>query len=90
MTLPCLSNLPSVRMLYDMNEMAKMIMLAGAGLFFVGLLFYFGSRLPWFGQLPGDIVVKRDNFTFFMPLGTMLLVSVLLTIVVNVIGRLFR
>ena len=73
-----------------MNDLAKLLMLLGAGLFAAGLLIYFGARLPWFGNLPGDIVVKRDNFTLYMPLGTMLLLSVLLTIALNVIGRLFR
>jgi hypothetical protein len=65
-------------------------MIVGGSLFFVGLLFYFGARLPWFGSLPGDIVVKRDNFTLFAPIGTMIVVSLVLTILLNVIGRLFR
>jgi hypothetical protein len=73
-----------------MSDMAKLFMILGGGLFVVGLLLFFGARLPWFGNLPGDIVVKRDNFTLYAPLGTMLLVSIVLTILVNVIGRLFR
>jgi hypothetical protein len=70
--------------------MAKLLMLVGGGLFFMGLLFFFGARLPWFGNLPGDVVVKRDNFTLFAPFGTMIVVSIVLTILLNVIGRLFR
>lgn len=73
-----------------MNDMAKLLMFMGAGLFIVGMLFYFGARLPWFGNLPGDVVVKRDNFTLYAPIGTMIVVSILLTILINVIGRLFR
>jgi hypothetical protein len=73
-----------------MNDMAKLLMIAGAGLFAFGLLLYFGGRLPWFGNLPGDIVVKRDNFTLYAPLGTMILLSIVLTVVLNVIGRWFR
>jgi hypothetical protein len=38
-------------------------------------------------RLPGDIVIRRDNFTFYMPLGLMLLLSVLLTVVLNLIAR---
>jgi hypothetical protein len=72
------------------NETGKLLMIAGAGLFVLGLLFFFGSRIPWFGNLPGDIVVKRDNFTLYAPIGTMILLSILLTVVLNVIGRLFR
>jgi len=65
-------------------------MVMGAGLFLIGLLIVFGARFPWFGHLPGDIVIKRDNFTLFAPLGTMILLSIVLTIVLNVIARLFR
>lgn len=70
--------------------MAKLLMFVGGGIFVMGLLLYFGARLPWFGSLPGDIVVKRDNFTLYAPLGTMLLVSIVLTILLNVIGRWWR
>ena len=73
-----------------MSEMGRWLMLAGGALLVVGVLVWLGGRLPWFGNLPGDIVVKRDNFTLYAPLGTMLLLSVLLTIVLNVIARLFR
>ena len=74
----------------NMGEMGRWMMFAGGALFVLGVLFWLGGRLPWFGNLPGDIVVKRDNFTLYAPLGTMLLLSVLLTIALNVIGRLFR
>ena len=73
-----------------MSEIGRWMMLAGGALFVMGLLVWLGGRLSWFGNLPGDIVVKRDNLTLYMPLGTMLLLSVLLTIALNVIGRLFR
>lgn len=73
-----------------MNEIGRMLMIAGVGLFFIGLLIVAGGRFGWFGQLPGDIVIKRDNFTFFAPIGSMILLSIMLTIVLNVIGRLFR
>lgn len=74
----------------NMGELGRWMMLAGGALFVVGALVWLGGRLPWFGNLPGDIVVRRDNFTLYAPLGTMLLLSVLLTIVLNVIARLFR
>ena len=70
-----------------MNDMAKLLMFLGGGLFLVGLLLYFGARLPWFGNMPGDIGVKRDNFTIIAPIGTMIVVSVVLTLLLNVIGR---
>lgn len=72
-----------------MSDLGRLLMVAGGGLFLVGLLLFFGSR--WgLGSLPGDIVVRRDNFTLFIPLGTMILLSILLTAVLNLVGRLFR
>ena len=53
-------------------------------------LFALGGRLPWFGSLPGDVTVQRGNMTVYMPCATMIVVSVLLTIVLNVVARLFR
>lgn len=73
-----------------MNDMAKMMMIMGGALFFVGLILYLGGRVPWFGNMPGNIVVKGDNFTVYAPIGTMIVVSVLLTIILNVIARWFR
>ena len=73
-----------------MNELGKLLIIIGAVLLLVGGLLVLGARLPWFGNLPGDIVVKRDNFTLYAPIGTMILVSILLTLLLNVIGRLFR
>lgn len=65
-------------------------MLLGGAVFVIGLLFFLGARLPWFGNLPGDIVVKRDNFTLYAPIGTMIVLSLLLTVVLNILARLFR
>lgn len=73
-----------------MAEIGRVLMIAGAGLFLVGLVIVVGGRFAWFGNLPGDIVIKRENFTVFAPIGSMVLLSILLTIVLNVVGRLFR
>jgi hypothetical protein len=51
------------------------------------LLLAFGPSIPLIGRLPGDIRIERDNVRVFIPLGTMLLVSIVLTILFNVIGR---
>jgi hypothetical protein len=62
------------------------------GLFIVvmGLLFYFwGDKLNWFGRLPGDIKVEKENFKIFIPITTMILISILLTIIVNLIKKIF-
>jgi hypothetical protein len=52
-----------------------------------GIVIVLGPRVPILGHLPGDIVIQRDNVTIFIPLGTMLLVSVIATIVLALINR---
>jgi hypothetical protein len=65
-------------------------MITGVGIFGIGLLLYLGGRIPWLGNLPGNIVVQREHVTVFIPVGTMILVSVVLTVVLNLVARLFR
>jgi hypothetical protein len=59
--------------------MQRLFIAAGVLLVAVGLLWPWLSRLPW-GRLPGDIHIERDGFSFWMPLGTGLLISVLLSL----------
>ena len=62
-----------------MADIGRALLVLGAVLFVVGLLLTLGSRIPGLGRLPGDIVYRKGNFTFYFPLVTSLLVSVLLT-----------
>jgi hypothetical protein len=74
----------------ETSEIGRFVVIAGIVLVLTGALLMVGGRIPWFGQLPGDIVIQRDGFTLFFPLASMLVVSVVLTIVLNVAARLFR
>ncbi|MCW3073462.1 MAG: hypothetical protein JWP69_531 [Flaviaesturariibacter sp.] len=66
----------------------KYILLVGVTIIVIGLIVYFGhDKLRWLGRLPGDIRVERENFRFYMPLATMLLLSLVLTVIVNLIKR---
>jgi hypothetical protein len=73
-----------------MTDLGRMLMIVGGGIFLLGLLMLLAGRIPGLGQLPGDIRVQRGNFTLYAPLGTMLLLSILLTVVLNLIARLWR
>jgi hypothetical protein len=70
--------------------LGRWLMWLGGGLFLMGLLIYLLGKLPWAGRLPGDIVVRRENLTIYAPLGTMIFVSVVLTLILNLIIRLRR
>lgn len=56
----------------------------------LGLIFVFAQHIPFFGKLPGDIVIKKDGFSFYFPVVTFLILSVLITIIINVIFYLFN
>ncbi len=71
-------------------NLGRLLIWIGGALLLLGLLLLLLSRLPWAGRLPGDIVVRREGFTLFVPLGTMVLLSLLLTVVLNLIIRLRR
>jgi len=63
-------------------EMGKVLIILGLLLAAVGLFLVFKDKLPFTpGRLPGDIVIRRENFTFYFPLGTCILVSAIITIV---------
>ena len=68
-------------------EIGKTLIVVGAVLIGAGLLWLLGSRLG-LGHLPGDIVIERENFRLYLPLGTCLLISVVLSVAFLVIGRL--
>lgn len=63
-------------------------MLLGAAVILVGLLVWTGA-LGWFGRLPGDVRIERENVRFYFPITSMILISVLLTLVLNLLRRFF-
>lgn len=75
-----------------MNDLGRLLILAGLGLVALGGLFLLLNRLPGLGlgQLPGDFSWEGENTKIYVPLGTMLLLSLVLTVLVNILLRLFR
>ena len=71
-----------------MNGRPAALLLVGAGLLLalVGALAYLGL-LSWFGRLPGDIRIERENFRLYVPLASMLVVSVALSAIIWVVRR---
>ena len=61
------------------NDLGKVLIVLGLLLVGIGLLMTFGVKFGFLGRLPGDIRIERENFTFFFPLGTCLLISLLLS-----------
>ena len=66
-----------------------LVVAVGIGIVLLGLLIWSGA-LSWFGRLPGDIRLETDSTRVPVPITSMIVVSVVLTIVVNVVGRFWR
>ncbi len=74
-----------------MSEVGKVLLLMGFVLLILGLLLTFFEKLPFgLGRLPGDIVIKRDNFTFYFPLGTSIILSVVLSLLLTLLFSLLK
>lgn len=64
----------------------KMVMIFGAVLLIGGFIWYqWGDKLSWIGRLPGDIGIERDNVRIYIPVTTMILISLLLTLIMRLI-----
>ncbi|HFC97844.1 MAG TPA: DUF2905 domain-containing protein [Thermosulfurimonas dismutans] len=68
-------------------EMGKMLILFGIFLILAGALTLFLPKLSQLPRLPGDILIRKGNFTFYFPLVTCLILSLLLTLILNILRR---
>ncbi len=68
-----------------MEVIGKILLIAGGIIVILGLMLVFSQHIPFFGKLPGDIFIKRDGFSFYFPIVTLLILSLLITIIVNVV-----
>jgi hypothetical protein len=74
----------------DVSGVGRLLIIFGVALLIAGVVLVLGGKIPFLGRLPGDIVFRKDGFTFFAPIVTMLIVSLVLTILLNIIFRIFR
>jgi hypothetical protein len=73
-----------------MGQVGKTLIIIGIILVIAGLIIYLaGNRLNWLGHLPGDINIVRKNVRIFMPVTTMILVSVVLSVILYLIRKFF-
>ena len=70
-----------------MSELGRVLVVLGLIVVALGVVLLLVDRVPWIGRLPGDIHLQRGNWTFYFPLGTSILLSILLTLVLWLIGR---
>ncbi len=70
-----------------MAGLGKTLLYLGILLVIVGAVFSLAGKLPWLGHLPGDITIQRERFTFYFPLGTCILISVIISLVLYFFRR---
>ncbi|RMH34873.1 MAG: DUF2905 domain-containing protein [Nitrospirae bacterium] len=78
----------------DLSDLGKMILIMGVALVVLGGLLMLANKWPgsdsgwgWLGRLPGDIYIKRDNFTFYFPITTSILLSVVGSLILYFLFR---
>jgi hypothetical protein len=70
-----------------MAGMGKLFIVLGVVLILVGLAFMFGDKIPYIGKLPGDIFIKKEKFSFYFPITTSILISIILTILFSIFRK---
>ena len=66
--------------MFGLGALGKLLILFGVLIVVIGFLLLVGEKITWVGRLPGDIVIKREKFTFYFPLATSVLISIILTL----------
>ena len=71
----------------EFSVLGRWLMVAGVALVLVGLVITLAGKIPFLGRLPGDILIKRDHFTFYFPLATCIVLSIVLSVLFRLFGR---
>ncbi|MDX1670967.1 MAG: DUF2905 domain-containing protein [Balneolaceae bacterium] len=73
------------------SNLGRWLIVLGGLILLVGIiLYFFGDRLGWLGNLPGDIRIEKENFRFYFPVTTMIVISIVLSLVLTLLSKLFR
>jgi hypothetical protein len=70
-----------------MNEIGKFLIIVGLLILILGLLLTFAGKIPFIGKLPGDIMIQKRNFVFYFPLGTSIVLSIILSLIFYLLSR---
>ncbi|MCX7830578.1 MAG: DUF2905 domain-containing protein [Acidobacteria bacterium] len=74
----------------EKKVLGQLLILFGVLLIAGGVLFLFEKPISFFGKLPGDIRIERENFSIYIPITSMIIISLILTLLLNIISRFFR
>ena len=71
----------------ELPSLGRILLVVGAIIAGFGLVLLLSPKLPWLGRLPGDILIRRERFSFYFPLASCLLASLILSLVLWLVGR---
>ncbi len=69
------------------SNIGKLIIFFGIILIAIGIISTLGAKINWLGRLPGDIYVQKKNFTFYFPLATCIIVSIVISLILTLLRR---
>jgi hypothetical protein len=73
--------------MFDFSNLGRILLVIGLVIAGIGLVLIFAVKIPWFGRLPGDFFWRGKNVSFYFPLATSILVSLILTLILWFIHR---
>lgn len=78
--------------MFGFQNIGRMLILIGLSILILGLFLTFlpGDKIPFLGRLPGDILIRKEHFSFYFPLVSCVVISIFLSIVIGLIARLLR
>ncbi len=71
----------------EFQQIGKLLVFAGIFILVLGIVFLFGDKIPFIGRLPGDIIIKKKNFTFYFPIVTSILLSLIVSLIFYLIKK---
>jgi hypothetical protein len=73
--------------MFGFGPLGKLLILLGVFIILIGLLLLVGEKIPWVGRLPGDIIIRKKNFTFYFPIVTSIIISIILTLLFTLLRK---
>ena len=70
-----------------LQDIGKLLLIFGVVMIVIGALFTLSGKIPWIGRLPGDVIIRKKTFTFYFPLATSILLSLIVTFIFWLIRR---
>jgi hypothetical protein len=71
----------------EFHQIGKLLIFAGIFILVLGIVFIFGDKIPYIGRLPGDIIIKKKNFTFYFPIVTSIILSIIISFILFLLKK---